>query len=113
LTTDRSESPAASPRERWLALTQEEQDAENVRRKERGEKAIPTHREWPKVEVHDPIVVHLTPTTIQPVGECLCCGHVLPLAVWKDAPLSDVMGERQGAAQGSRRVRALRVSPRD
>jgi hypothetical protein len=77
-------------RERWLALSQEQQDAENERRKERGEKAIPTHRHWPAITVHPPIVVHLTPTAIQPYGECLCCGHVLPLGVWKDAPLSDI-----------------------
>lgn len=30
--------------DRWWALTQDEQDVVNVERRERGEKAIPTHR---------------------------------------------------------------------
>lgn len=30
------------------------------------------------------------PGGIGPVGECLCCGHLMRLAVWKDAPYSDV-----------------------
>lgn len=38
-----------TPRERWLALTQDEQDAVNEQKKARGEKPIPTHREWPRV----------------------------------------------------------------
>ena len=27
---------------------------------------------------------------IAPVGECLACGHIMKLAVWKDAPWSEV-----------------------
>lgn len=48
------------------------------------------HREpWQPV-VLPGVEVTLPPEPVVPVGECLCCGHILPLAIWKDAPLAEV-----------------------
>lgn len=76
--------------ERWWALSQDEQDAENRARVESGQKTIPTHRHR-QVDVSPPILLSLSPERgIRPVGECLACGHIMELSAWKDAPLGDV-----------------------
>ena len=76
--------------DRWWALSQEEQDALNEQRRELGEKTIPTHRHRQVTQLPPIRFAASNEKGIRPVGECLACGHIHALAVWKDAPLADV-----------------------
>lgn len=42
------------------------------------------------VTEHPTIRFAVSKAGFAPVGECLICGHVMKLALWKDAPLADV-----------------------
>ncbi len=75
---------------RWWALPQQDQDRVNEERRAVELPMIPTHRHRQVVE-HPPIrFAASNEKGIRPIGECLACGHIHALAVWKDAPLADV-----------------------
>lgn len=75
---------------KWWALSQNDQDAVNEQRRERGESLIPTHRNRQILQSAPIRFAASNAKGIRPIGECLACGHIHALAVWKDAPLSDV-----------------------
>lgn len=72
---------------RWHELSQEERDSINQRSREQGLAVIPD----PFALVKKRSVRFATDGKhFFPVGECLACGHVMQLVVWKEAPLAEV-----------------------